>query len=100
MDNQLLSKILIGKRLNLISKNNCFFKENQPNEKITFRENDVSNSNDNKENIPDSINQTIKIKEKTFSNMSQLFQNNSSLDRLEKSTPGFNKHQKKLGKIS
>lgn len=100
MDHQLFNKILMSKRLNLKNKDNCFFKEAPSNDKLTFRESEDANLNgnkENKENNPDFINQTIKIKEKTYSNMCQLFQNNASQERLEKSTPGFNKHQKKLG---
>lgn len=99
-DHQLFNKILMSKRLNLKNKDNGFFKEIPSSDKLTFREKEDATSNgnkDNKENNPDFINQTIKIKEKTYSNMCQLFQNNSSQERLEKSTPGFNKHQKKLG---
>ena len=95
----MFSKMLLSKRLNLANKNNCFFPEAPPVDKLTFRENETSaQNNENKENLADLINRTIKMKEKTISNASNLFSNNTtSCDKLEKSTPGFNKHQKKFG---
>lgn len=95
----LFNKMIFNKRMNLINKTNCFFKETPSIEKITFRgeEQDTSLLAENKENFCDLINKTIKLKEKTVSNISNLFPNSKSTEKFEKSTPGFNKHQKRFG---
>ena len=94
-------RMLLSKRLNLANKNNGFFPEAPPVDKLTFRENETSTqNNENKENLSDLINRTIKMKDKTISNVSNLFSSNTpSCEKFEKSTPGFNKHQKKFGKL-
>ena len=94
----MLNKMIFNKRLNLINKTNCFFQETPSIDKITFRDDEsLLCMNENKENISDLVNKTIKIKEKTISNMSNIFSSHPSIEKFEKSTPGFNKHQKKLG---
>ena len=96
----LFSKLLFNKRMNSIHKNNYFIQEQTPSlDKQTFRENkDLSSHIENKENSSDLANKTIKLKEKTISNTSNLFAKNTSLEKFEKSTPGFNKYQRKFGK--
>jgi len=97
----IFNKMALNKRLNLINKTNCFFPEAASVDKLTFRDNDTSmQSNENKENLSDLINRTIKHKDKTVSNASNLFSNHHYSDKLEKSTPGFNKHQKKFGNFN
>lgn len=98
MDNkELFNKMVLNKRFNLVNKNNCFFPETPSIDKLTFRENENDfKKNENKENLSDLINRTIKLKEKTISNSTNLLSNSSNSDKLEKSTPGFNKYQKKL----